>query len=145
MSSLSEKPDPSYRPLADVSLALLLFLTKRTALPNPHRDVLARLGNTNINVSDLHYTILANINNRATDQLFQRLLMENFFYRRFVIVATDLSKLVLPLTTSIYQRSADTREEVARAVTVLRVLSMDELFCQAVHTACKVNASQITW
>lgn len=145
--SLAEKPDPAYRPLATVSLALLLFLTKRNPdnTENNNREILARLTNNDVNLSDLHYTLLTEMNYEGSDQLFQRLLVENFFYRRFVVVATDLSTLVLPLLESIYHRNTDNTSVDDKSIRILRILSMDHLFCQAVHSSAKVNANQITW
>ena len=92
MSSLNESVDLNYKPLPDSSIALLMKLVEQNTSCNA---VLCNMVDSKeTNFSDLHYLLL------TSDEFFpilKKMLRSNISYRKFVIMATDLSLIISPV------------------------------------------------
>lgn len=92
MGSMNETVDLEYKPLSHSSIALLLKLVDSNTLCN---SALCNMTDTKeTNFSDLHYLLL------ASDEFIpflKKMLRSNMTYRKFVIMATDLSLIIGPV------------------------------------------------
>ena len=92
MGSLNESVDLEYKPLSHSSIALLVKLVDSDALCNSALCNMKDIQDTNF--SDLHYLLLAN---EEFTPFLKKMLRSNITYRKFVVMATDLSLIVGPV------------------------------------------------
>ena len=92
MGSMNETVDLNYKPLSHISIALLAKLVDSDTLCNSALCSMADTKETNF--SDLHYILLSN---EQFTPFLKKMLRSNIAYRKFVIMATDLSLVIGPV------------------------------------------------
>merc|ERR1712013_508149 len=124
--------DPDYKPLSHSCIALLLKLVDSNALCN---SALCHLiDNKEANFSDLHYLLLAN---NEFLPFLKKMLRSNMAYRKFVIMATDMSLLLGPVLKDLYSSGDQDSDELGEKFELLQIMCKDDLFNQAIHSCSK--------
>jgi len=136
MGSMNETVDLEYKPLSHSCIALLLKLVDSNTLCN---SALCNLtDNKETNFSDLHYLLLAN---EEFLPFLKKMLRSNMTYRKFVIMATDLSLIIAPVLKDIYTCENDDYTKLGDKFELLQILCKDELFNQAIHSCSKAGSN----
>jgi len=150
----------SNTPLADISLTLVLLLvnhcTDTSAFTNPYREALFTFSNASdkseSGMSSLFrleyptlYTTLANtLHTDEATLLLYLLLHRNPGFRNFVLAATDVDQLVIPILQTLYRAPECNNHHIYMSLIILLILSEDELFNQTVH-GCILRSQQVSW
>jgi len=136
MGSMNETVDLEYKPLSHSCIALLLKLVDSNTLCN---SALCNMtDNKETNFSDLHYLLLAN---EEFLPFLKKMLRSNMTYRKFVIMATDLSLIIAPVLKDIYTCENDDYTKLGDKFELLQILCKDELFNQAIHSCSKAGSN----
>eukprot|EP00091_Calanus_sinicus_P000214 TRINITY_DN10156_c0_g1_i1.p1 TRINITY_DN10156_c0_g1~~TRINITY_DN10156_c0_g1_i1.p1 ORF type:complete len:372 (-),score=82.83 TRINITY_DN10156_c0_g1_i1:959-2074(-) len=136
MGSMNETVDLDYKPLSHSSIALLLKLVDSNTLCN---SALCNMADTKeTNFSDLHYLLLAS---DEFSPFLKKMLRSNMTYRKFVIMATDLSLIIGPVLKDIYNCGDDDYTKLGDKFELLQILSKDDLFNQAIHSCSKSGSN----
>merc|ERR1719318_818300 len=91
------------------------------------------------------YTTLANtLHTDEATLLLYLLLHRNPGFRNFVLAATDVDQLVIPILQTLYRAPECNNHHIYMSLIILLILSEDELFNQTVH-GCILRSQQVSW
>jgi len=148
-------------PLADISLTLLLLLvnhcTDASALENPYSDALANFSNSaersdpppaaarfQVEVPMLYSSLAATLHTDEATLLLYLLLHKNKGFHNYVLAATDIDRLVIPILQSLYRAPQCSNHHIYMSLIILLILSEDDLFNETVHS-CILRPAQVSW
>jgi len=147
-------------PLADISLTLLLLLvnhcTDASAIENPYSDALANFSNSaersdppaaalfQVEVPMLYSSLAATLHTDEATLLLYLLLHKNKGFHNYVLAATDIDRLVIPILQSLYRAPSCSNHHIYMSLIILLILSEDDLFNETVHS-CILRPAQVSW
>jgi len=147
-------------PLADISLTLLLLLvnhcTDTSAIQNPYSDALANFSNSadrgdpaagalfQVEVPMLYSALAATLHTDEATLLLYLLLHKNKGFHNYVLAATDIDRLVIPILQSLYRAPSCSNHHIYMSLIILLILSEDDLFNETVHS-CILRPAQVSW
>lgn len=147
-------------PLADISLTLLLLLvnhcTDASAIENPYSDALANFSNSaerndppaaalfQVEVPMLYSSLAATLHTDEATLLLYLLLHKNQGFHNYVLAATDIDRLVIPILQSLYRAPSCSNHHIYMSLIILLILSEDDLFNETVHS-CILRPAQVSW
>jgi len=159
-TSGTEDDGQSTTPLADISLTLLLLLvnhcTDTSAFSNPYREALFTFSNASdksetsqtslfrLEFPVLYATLAATLQTDESTLLLYLLLHRNTGFRNFVLAATDIDQLVIPILQTLYRAPECNNHHIYMSLIILLILSEDELFNQTIH-GCILRSQQVSW
>jgi len=147
-------------PLADISLTLLLLLvnhcTDTSAVQNPYSDALSNFSNSadrsdppsgalfQVEVPMLYSSLASTLHTDEATLLLYLLLHKNKGFHNYVLAATDIDRLVIPILQSLYRAPSCSNHHIYMSLIILLILSEDDLFNETVHS-CILRPAQVTW
>jgi len=159
-SETVENEGVSTTPLSDISLSLLLLLvnhcTDTSAFTNPYREALFNFSNASdksepgpssmfrLEYPALYSTLANTLHTDEATLLLYLLLHRNLNFRNFVLAATDIDQLVIPILQTLYRAPECNNHHIYMSLIILLILSEDDLFNQTIH-GCILRAQQVSW
>jgi len=160
----SETEEVSSKPLADLSLTLLLLLvnhcTDTEDFLNPYRDALFNFSNSSdktaespqvsqvpsfqIEYPPLYNALADTLQSDESTLLLYLLLHRNPGFKNFVLAATDIDQLVVPILQTLYRAPESNNHHIYMSLIILLILSEDDLFNKTVH-GCVLKSAQVSW
>lgn len=158
----TETEEISNKPLADISLTLLLLIVNHCTdgenYQNPYREALFTFSNSSDKSGEHEhesisfqieylplYTALSNtLESDEATLLLYLLLHRNPGFKNFILAATDIDQLVVPILQTLYRAPESNNHHIYMSLIILLILSEDDLFNQTVH-GCLLKNTQVSW
>jgi len=155
------KPDPPQgiadKPLAECSLSLLIILVNHVtdnSMVNPYRTALVNFSSDASKVEKktsfviefppLYKTLSNTLQNDEPTLLLYLLLLKSSAFRNYVLAATDIDALFLPILQTLYRAPECNGHLTYMSLIIVLILSEDDLFNQTIH-GCILRQNQMSW
>ena len=92
----------------------------------------------------LYSSLAATLHTDEATLLLYLLLHKNKGFHNYVLAATDIDRLVIPILQSLYRAPSCSNHHIYMSLIILLILSEDDLFNETVHS-CILRPAQVSW